>query len=252
MSIPGRSPAECPVCGAPVHPKDRFCAACGADVVANGAGSTSLLDDLMPADPPVERRAWDTNELPVQHADEPAHPYGAYDEPTHPDVPPAVRDDEPRRGSIVLPIAVLVGVVLVAVLGWRVVFGGGGDDPQVASDTTTSTSQAAPASPDSSGEASPSEAPSASPSTDGPERITLASTAEQCGDVAGATVYRGNEVTTCEFALEVAKALGTADVPTRVSARSPVTNRDYAMDCEDTAPVTCRGGNDALVYVDRG
>ena len=260
MSTSGRTPAECPVCGAPVHPRDRFCAACGADVVANGPASDSLLDELMPAAhdrtaelPPItpaEAPPTTAAPPPVQvplPADVSPVP------PTYGDAPPPRDDDAPRRGSLVLPVVLLVAVLLVAVLAWRFAFSGS-DDPETASGSTTTSSQAAPSEEPSSAEPSPDEetpSPSPSESEEGPERITLASTAEQCGEVGGAAVYRGNDVTSCEFAREVAEALGASEVPTRLSARSPVTKRDYAMDCEDTAPVTCRGGNDALVYVNR-
>lgn len=246
MSLTGRTPAECPVCGVPVHPKDRYCAACGAEVAVDGP--TSLLDDLMAGGPAAPPRPTESTG--------PTRPTEPVDDPYHPDVPAAVRDDEPRGGGVLLPLLALVGVLLVAVLGWRIVFGPGGDETDVASDPAPGTSQSVPATPGSPEAPSPTEeptpSPSPTPSDEGPERVALASTAEPCGTVGGATVYRGNDVTTCEFSRAVAEALGDAATPTRLSARSPVTRRDYAMDCEDTAPVTCRGGNDALVYVARG
>ena len=86
----------------------------------------------------------------------------------------------------------------------------------------------------------------------GPQPTERASSAKQCDSVGGAVAWSGNEVTTCEFAVATAQALVDAapDLPATVTARSPVTKKDYAMECSNTTPVVCRGGTDALVYVD--
>ena len=175
----------------------------------------------------------------------------------YPDVPSVARDAEQRRGGgILLPLVLLVVVVLAAVVGWQL-FRGGDEDPGVAAPTTSSSPSAA--GPSSGAGDSPSEeepSPSQSPSpteSETPEDIERASTSQRCAsDAAGATAYRGNDVTTCEFAVETARVLvDTApELPATITARSPVTEQDYDMACENTSPVVCRGGNDALVYVD--
>lgn len=79
-----------------------------------------------------------------------------------------------------------------------------------------------------------------------------ASTATRCAEAEDATAWSGNEVTTCDVAVETARALlaAGAELPATITATSPVTKQDYRMECTNTTPVVCRGGTDALVYVD--
>lgn len=276
MSTPGRTAETCPVCGAGVHPRDRYCPACGADVVANGPGGESLFDELMAPDTAGDRddpagagwvaeepapRRQDPRDLEPEHSVPPAlaartGDTASYDlrEPAdpgwggagpHPDVPPPPREDDPGRGGLVLPLVIIGAAVVAAFLAWALL-GRDGDDSRVAGTggaTTSSTSEASPSAEDS------------PPEDAGPEEVEMASTAARCdGAGDGVEAYRGNEVTSCEFAVEVAKALAqqSPDLPATVTARSPVTKQDYDMACENTVPVTCRGGDDALVYVDLG
>nr|WP_196807974.1 hypothetical protein [Mycobacterium sp. 141] len=65
---------------------------------------------------------------------------------------------------------------------------------------------------------------------------------------------RGNEVTSCPFAEAVlAQANASANITAyrddTVTAFSPVTNKSYPMSCRVERVMTCRGGNDAVVYV---
>lgn len=225
----GRTPLTCPVCGAAAHPKDRFCPACGADL-AVGDEQTSLVDELMP--------------------------FGAEPVDQHPTAPePDLGVDEPRRRGAVAPLLVLVVVVVVALLAWRLA-PGDGDDAGIAAPSASPSASgpqdvAPSASPTGDGE-EPAATDTPSP-TDSPRAIDKAAGASRCGEARdGAVAWRGNDVTSCEFAVETAKEVvdASADLPTTVTARSPVTNKDYEMTCEDTAPVRCRGGDDALVYVD--
>jgi hypothetical protein len=65
----------------------------------------------------------------------------------------------------------------------------------------------------------------------------------------GASVYAGNDHTSCGFALAVAEAYhsrGNGSDPFRV--KSPKTSDTYTMVCENAGTV-CRGGNDAVVYL---
>ncbi len=78
--------------------------------------------------------------------------------------------------------------------------------------------------------------------------------AVECGVSVGG-VYRGaargNDVTSCPFAESVRDALNNAggQVPTSVDAYSPVTKKHYRMSCAMEWLITCRGGDDAVVYV---
>ena len=71
-----------------------------------------------------------------------------------------------------------------------------------------------------------------------------------CGPGANGVRVFANEVTSCAFALNVADAwtqpgdsLVLFDVP------SPVTGQTYDMQCSDTDPVRCTGGNNAAVLI---
>lgn len=61
-----------------------------------------------------------------------------------------------------------------------------------------------------------------------------------------------NSVTSCPFAESVREAYGNQSVRSStvsVYAYSSVTGRTYLMTCSGSAMVTCRGGNDAVVYL---
>jgi hypothetical protein len=62
---------------------------------------------------------------------------------------------------------------------------------------------------------------------------------------------RGNDVTSCPFADAVRDAVrsSSGSFPRTVTAHSPVTHKTYSMQCTGDQLVTCRGGNDAIVYV---
>jgi hypothetical protein len=62
---------------------------------------------------------------------------------------------------------------------------------------------------------------------------------------------RGNDVTSCLFAENVRAAFLSGDIttPKVVNAYSPVTHLNYQMTCTQDAVVTCRGGNNAIVYI---
>ncbi|NHA69817.1 zinc ribbon domain-containing protein [Phycicoccus flavus] len=311
MSASGRTPVSCPVCGAGVHPRDRFCAACGADVVAAGDGS--LYDDLMSPDdrdataggaaaggyddgyggrtaaydPPSQDDAGYAADDRSGHGydDDPAgyaaaggyaagsyagrsggdHPYtgGGYGgagyggDARYPNDTKDPSEERRGRGAVLLPLGVLLVVALVAVVAWQLA--PRGERTETAAPAPSSS--APPAQSPSATEPSPEDSPtpeespsSAEPSptrSEGPRKVRMASSAARCGEDGGAVAYRGNDVTSCEFSVEVAKELGSSDLPATVTARSPVTKKSYTMRCQDTAPVTCRGGNDALVYVEQ-
>ncbi len=67
-----------------------------------------------------------------------------------------------------------------------------------------------------------------------------------------ANAASGNSVTSCEFAVAVQAAYlaaGGAGRPTTVTAYSPKTKTEYVMSCAGDQPVTCTGGNNAVVYL---
>ncbi|MFX4272818.1 hypothetical protein ACQBAR_06515 [Propionibacteriaceae bacterium Y1685] len=103
----------------------------------------------------------------------------------------------------------------------------------------------APTDPASTNSGPPTNSPSKSPE---PKALPKDSTSCEQGRIA--VPKKG---TSCAFAREVAKQVAGADSQARsfsVRARSPVTKKDYTMDCtRDGALVTCTGGTGAVVYV---
>lgn len=79
--------------------------------------------------------------------------------------------------------------------------------------------------------------------------------AVDCGTATPGTyghAARGNTVTSCPFALNVRDAVQRSNgpFPRSLQVYSPVTLKDYTMDCfEENGVLACRGGNNALVYV---
>lgn len=78
--------------------------------------------------------------------------------------------------------------------------------------------------------------------------------AVQCGVAQGGTyraAARGNDVTSCPFAESVRDALNGSggQLPMSVDAFSSVTGKSYRMSCAMEQVITCRGGNNAVVYV---
>lgn len=65
-----------------------------------------------------------------------------------------------------------------------------------------------------------------------------------CGG--GVTV---NAATSCPFGLNVAETYRASGGETVIEVFSPVTDRTYTMTCTGAAPVVCRGGNNAVVYI---
>ncbi|OJZ64172.1 hypothetical protein K0O62_22605 [Mycolicibacterium diernhoferi] len=61
----------------------------------------------------------------------------------------------------------------------------------------------------------------------------------------------GSDLTSCPFAMSVRDAVNATGHPDprMVNAYSPVTNKWYAVTCVVEAVLTCRGGNNAVVYV---
>jgi DNA-binding helix-hairpin-helix protein with protein kinase domain len=80
------------------------------------------------------------------------------------------------------------------------------------------------------------------------------SNGKPCGDAVSGTYAHaaaGTLITSCPFAISVRDAVNATGqyVPRTVNAYSPVTQKWYPMTCVMEAVLTCRGGNDAVVYV---
>lgn len=58
-----------------------------------------------------------------------------------------------------------------------------------------------------------------------------------------------NANTSCPFALSVAETYRASGGETTIDVFSPVTDTIYTMTCTGAAPVVCRGGNNAVVYI---
>lgn len=78
--------------------------------------------------------------------------------------------------------------------------------------------------------------------------------AVECGPpVAGTYAHgaRGNDLTSCPFTINVRDAVNQrgGGFPATLDVYSPVTQKNYAMACAVERVLTCRGGNNAVVYV---
>jgi len=93
---------------------------------------------------------------------------------------------------------------------------------------------------------------SAPPTVAGYPAVQL--TGQECGRFGTgpfAAVAAGNSSTSCLFALNVQETFsdGPAGTPSTIEAWSPVTSKTYVMTCTGSQPVTCTGGNNAIVYL---
>jgi hypothetical protein len=106
----------------------------------------------------------------------------------------------------------------------------------------------------------PASTTSAPPSPALPTYPPLQLTGQLCATTGAgpwANAASGNAQTSCPFAIAVQAAyvtvLGSATTapatPVAITAHSTVTNKDYMMSCVGDQPVTCTGGNNAVVYL---
>lgn len=169
--------------------------------------------------------------------------------------------------SRVVPISIGLGVfalvVVIAVVGIQFLGGSGGRESTGAVGAT-GTSAAAPTSA-AARSTGPSVSTSARTSTTATPTTTarpdLPAGAQPCtGSTAGRTEYgsaaTGSAVTSCEFAEAVRQAYLDPTVVSAdgdavsVEATSPVTGQAYTVECvAEDGLVTCRGGNNAIVYL---
>jgi DNA-binding helix-hairpin-helix protein with protein kinase domain len=87
-----------------------------------------------------------------------------------------------------------------------------------------------------------------------PTAATSPPGAKECGPPAGgryAHTAAGSDLTSCPFALNVGNAVNESNgqFPSILQVYSPVTHQFYAMACAMEQVLTCRGGNNAVVYV---
>ncbi|WP_442941834.1 protein kinase domain-containing protein [Nocardia sp. NBC_00416] len=180
------------------------------------------------------------------------------------------RDNTPRgERSRVVPILTGVGVfavvVIAAVLG--IGFLGSGDPAPSSAAGTTRPAAAQAATQTGSPTATSSRSATSTTSTTTTSATTTAgrpdlpADAQPCSaSTQGAAQYgsaaTGTGVTSCEFAEAVRQAYldpaaGSADgEPVSVEAVSPVTGQAYTLECVAAGEVvTCRGGNNAVVYI---
>jgi serine/threonine protein kinase len=78
--------------------------------------------------------------------------------------------------------------------------------------------------------------------SDGPT-VDVPSSADSCAS--GLWI---NSVTSCEFAKNTRSAYAEANGAKEISSYSPVTGQTYAMNCEGSGTVVCRGGDNAAVW----
>ncbi|MFI9532826.1 protein kinase [Nocardia fusca] len=176
-------------------------------------------------------------------------------------------DERSRVVPILTGVGVFAVVVVLAVLGIQFLGGSGGDETTGAAGTTGAVTTSAPEQTSAAGSgAEPSTTTSARTSTttsattttrqaDLPAGAQPCSGAESSGSEYGAAAT-GTAVTSCEFAEAVRQAYLDPTVvsaegdPVSVEATSPVTGQAYTLECVAAdGVVTCRGGNNAIVYL---
>ncbi|WP_238596622.1 hypothetical protein [Corynebacterium heidelbergense] len=173
--------------------------------------------------------------------------------------PPAPEPTGGRSGSSGLVIGSVVGTLAVigaiALLAWA--FGAFDKDDQGTQDIAAPPTTSAPATTSSSPSSAPSSAPASRPAQPNlPAGASPVNDAAISGQPAGNfnNVYLSGP-TSAEFANNVREAYARNFLQTKqynavINAYSPVTHLNYTMDCRDNGQwVTCRGGNDAVVYI---
>ena len=164
-------------------------------------------------------------------------------------------DPAPRSGAgVIVGVAALALLVIAALVVVIVVRSGdddGGGTPVAGEEMVTETSTAVPGS----GEMERTETTAPTAVTTTTRASAPSGLVEECVDEGGADLPRagrGTVETSCPFAIAVREAyLDTARPgdPASVQALSPVTGQTYTMGCQGGEVVTCRGGNNAVVYL---
>lgn len=157
-----------------------------------------------------------------------------------------------KNTGLIILLVVLILILLALLLGFGAyyfMFERSGQDSAAASQTTSASSQAQSAS---------QHAPAGRPPRPSlPPAAQPANDSAMNNDPAGNfnNVYVGSSVTSQPFAEAVRDAyarhfLDTHEYDAVLDVGSPVTGRTYRMTCKDNgAFVTCRGGDNAVVYI---
>ena len=162
---------------------------------------------------------------------------------------------EPRSSGRGLGIALAVGAVMLLVAALLIILviqlrGSGSGGPVAGGEMVTVTSTAPTGTSVSGSTASRSEWTTTRTRASAPGGLV-----EECSDSGGPDLPRsgrGTQATSCPFAISVRDAyFATArpGEPAMVDAYSPVTGQSYEMRCTGGEVITCRGGNNAVVYL---
>ncbi|HSN11626.1 MAG TPA: hypothetical protein VLS51_05935, partial [Propionibacteriaceae bacterium] len=155
-------------------------------------------------------------------------------------LPPAA--PERRQGNGVRGVIILLVLLVAAALVGGLIWFTGGGAPKAGSSPTKSTSVSVSPSRAASTPQGSSLPPSSPPSDAFPP-----SGANLCS---GSTTVAVNSATSCEFAANVAAAIPSGATGSfTVTATSPVTQKDYQMNCVRGSYTVCSGGVNAVVYV---
>ena len=177
-----------------------------------------------------------------------------------------VVDDDRLSGSriAVRVFAILAVAVVVALVGLTVLFFGvlrdGASDRVPAAAATRSATPKVVAPPPRAGATKPAPVKATTTTAPSPTTTTayppVALPGKPCGGSGTGSwsqAAAGSSQTSCPFALAVQRAFlassPTPNQPRTVSAASPVTGKAYPMTCTGDQPVTCAGGNGAVVYL---
>lgn len=149
-------------------------------------------------------------------------------------------------------IVSVVGLVFLGAAIWGVVWvkGQWSQSPTTAGSVATSTSRPPSSAPRST---TPTQAPSSTTSRP-TSTVAVPQGARVCDSGGDFKAYAGTPRTSCAFAITVRDAFVGAGPVTdgssrTVRAHSTVTDTTYTITCSGTDPVTCRGGNNAIIYL---
>jgi len=176
-----------------------------------------------------------------------------------------VDDDRPSVSRIAVRVfAILAAAAVVALVGLSVLFfgvlRGSGDPAPAAAGTRSATSTPKVVAPPPGPRATSSTPGKATtPTTPSPTTTAyppVALSGKPCGgsgEGPWSQAAAGSSQTSCPFALAVQQAfLASSPAPNQprtLAATSPVTGKAYPMACTGNQPVTCAGGNGAVVYL---
>jgi len=248
---------QCPACQENVAIWAAYCPHCGASLTQSA--DLSVDDDAADAELSLTSELFGGREAP-QGGDTVEDPSAA------PGGEPAAYEEsygvhERKRASGATALMVAAALIVAAALGfatWSIFRVGSADEASNSPTSSTTTSprpsvrgtSAAPTTP-----APSSSAPGASPTPSDTADSGVPAGAIACGvtgDGDTAAVYSANANTSCPFAQEVANVYRASGGASQITARSPVTGKDYVMTCSGTLPTTCVADTGATVYLTKG